>query len=57
IIGDSIHDIEMAKVFNAKSIAVKTGETTKEQLKDENPDYFFYDLSQTDKVLKAILKK
>jgi HAD superfamily hydrolase (TIGR01549 family) len=56
IIGDSIHDVEMAKVFNAKSIAVATGSTSKEMLKDESPDFLFNDLSNTDKVLKAILK-
>jgi phosphoglycolate phosphatase-like HAD superfamily hydrolase len=56
IIGDSIHDVEMAKVFNAKSIAAATGSTSREQLKEENPDFLFDDLSDTEKVMKAILK-
>jgi phosphoglycolate phosphatase-like HAD superfamily hydrolase len=55
IIGDSINDVEMAKVFNAKSIAVATGSTTREQLKDENPDFLFDDLSETEKIMKAVL--
>jgi phosphoglycolate phosphatase-like HAD superfamily hydrolase len=57
IIGDSIHDMEMAKIFNAVSIAVSTGATTRQKLKDEFPDYLFNTLKNTDKVLKAILKK
>jgi len=56
IIGDSIHDVQMAKVFNAKCIAVATGETTKQQLKAEDPDYLFNDLNNTDKVIRYILK-
>lgn len=56
IIGDSIYDVQCARGYGAKSVAVNTGSTDKELLLEENPDYFFEDLSALDSVIEAILK-
>ena len=55
IIGDSIYDVMCAKGFGAKSLAVNTGVTRREMLVEQNPDFLFDDLSDTEKVLEAIL--
>jgi len=54
IIGDTIHDIECAKVSGAVSIAVGTGLVSKEILMEKNPDYYFDDLADTENFLKVI---
>lgn len=55
IIGDTVYDIECAKQSGAVSISVGTGWAEKESLLSLNPDFYFEDLSDTDKVLKTIL--
>jgi phosphoglycolate phosphatase len=55
IIGDTIYDIECAKSAGAVSISVGTGWIGKEVLLSHAPDYFFEDLSGTDRVLEIIL--
>ncbi|MFH1239614.1 MAG: HAD hydrolase-like protein [Candidatus Diapherotrites archaeon] len=55
IVGDSIHDIDSGKPYNAKTIAVVTGSYSKEELKEHNPDYLFKDLRNAEMVYKAIV--
>jgi len=55
VIGDSIYDVLCGKSLNVKSIAVETGWTSGDELKLHEPDHFFTDLSDTKKVLTAIL--
>lgn len=54
VFGDTAKDIESVKPFNAKVIAVLTGVFSKEDLEPSNPDYIFNDLTNTEKILKAI---
>jgi len=55
IIGDAVNDVKCAQGFGAVSIAVNTGKTTRAELEALQPDYLFASLSETKKVLKAIL--
>jgi phosphoglycolate phosphatase-like HAD superfamily hydrolase len=55
IIGDTVYDIECAKNSGAVSISVGTGWADKEKLLSCNPDFYFEDLSDTEKVLSIIL--
>ena len=55
IIGDSIHDIDSGKPYNAKTIAVLTGSYSKEELKEHNPDYLFKDMRNAEMIYKAII--
>lgn len=54
IIGDSIYDVLCAKQYGARSIAVNTGLTSKEQLEAQSPDYLFASLKDTNAVMDAI---
>lgn len=55
IIGDSIHDVRCGKPHSATSIAVATGKTPAENLRAEEPDFFFEDFTDAPAVLSAIL--
>lgn len=55
LIGDSAYDIMCAQKVGMISIAVGTGWTDEESLRACNPDYYFSDLSDTDRVLETIL--
>ena len=55
IIGDTVHDINCAKNAGAISISVGTGWTEKGILLENNPDYFFEDMSNTDQIADIIL--
>ena len=54
LIGDSIYDILCAQKVGITSIAVGTGWADEETLLASNPDYYFSDLSDTDRVLRTI---
>lgn len=54
IIGDTRHDIEVARVHKLKSIAVATGRMTEEELKKCGADYVLPDLTKTKKFLEII---
>jgi phosphoglycolate phosphatase-like HAD superfamily hydrolase len=54
IIGDSIHDVNCGKPYHAKSIAVATGSTSYDELLSHEPDYIFEDLTETERIIKAI---
>lgn len=55
VIGDSIHDVLCGKALNVRSIAVATGWTSEPDLRAGDPDDFFTDFSETDRVLESIL--
>ncbi|PKL17844.1 MAG: hydrolase [Spirochaetae bacterium HGW-Spirochaetae-5] len=56
IIGDTIYDVRCAKYSGAVSIAVGTGWSTPEILQNENPDFYFDNLSDIDQFMKIIEK-
>ncbi len=51
IIGDTEHDIACAQYAGAVSVAVGTGWTDRDFLKSKNPDYYFDDLADTEKLM------
>ncbi len=55
IIGDSIHDIDSGKPYNARTIAVLTGSYSKEEIKEHNPDYIFKDMRNAEMIYNAII--
>ena len=55
VIGDTPHDIDCARAFGAVAVAVATGQYPRDQLLAENPDVFFEDLGDVDRVLAALL--
>lgn len=54
VFGDTAKDIESAKPYNAKVIAVLTGVFSRKDLEPSKPDYIFNNLTDTKKVLEAI---
>lgn len=54
IIGDTCHDVEVAKVHGVKSIAVATGRMTETELKKCGADYILPDFTKTKKFLEII---
>ncbi len=55
VIGDTKNDILCGKHIGVKSIAVATGDYTREELLKYEPDYIFDDFSDTGKVVEVIL--
>lgn len=56
IIGDTIYDVRCAKYSGAVSIAVGTGWSSPEILRNEKPDFYFDDLADIDKFMEIINK-
>ena len=54
VIGDTAHDIACGRVFGARTIAVATGSSSREQLARHNPDFLFDDLSNVDDVIATL---
>ncbi len=55
IIGDSVNDVRCAQGFGARSVAVTTGKTPRQEIEAVNPDYLLPSLADTQAVLKALL--
>jgi len=55
VIGDTPRDIACGKVFGAKTVAIATGNYTRDQLAEHRPDFLFEDFSDTDAVVRALL--
>lgn len=55
VIGDTPNDVLCGRHLNVKTIAVATGAFDMDTLKEYDPDYLFEDLSDTNKVMEAIL--
>ncbi len=56
VIGDTPHDIDCARAFGAVAVAVATGQYPRDELLAERPDHFFEDLSDTERVLAALMR-
>jgi phosphoglycolate phosphatase len=56
IIGDSIFDIDCAKVNNLRSLAVCTGWTPREELQKHQPEFLEDDLSDIYKIMNIFLE-
>jgi len=54
IIGDTPRDIECAKVINARSVAIATGNYSVEELREHDPEFLFTDLANTDEILRKL---
>jgi phosphoglycolate phosphatase len=54
VIGDTPRDIACGKAFGAKTVAVATGQYSKEELAAHSPDFLFADFSNTEAVLSAL---
>jgi phosphoglycolate phosphatase len=55
IIGDSIYDVRCGVPYQATTVAVASGRTPIELLRDENPTHLFQSVEETNAVLAAIL--
>ena len=55
VIGDSISDVEAGRANGINSVAVATGHYDTEKLKSLGPTFVFEDLSDTERVLGALL--
>ena len=55
VIGDTPHDVDCARACGAVAVAVATGQYPREALLADRPDHFFEDLSDTERVLRALL--
>ena len=54
VIGDTVHDIRCARSIGACAVAVPTGNTTADQLRDEVPDILVEDLTEVEPLLERI---
>ncbi|MGB8352446.1 MAG: HAD family hydrolase [Chthoniobacteraceae bacterium] len=54
VIGDTRHDIDCGRIFGAKTVAIATGNFTREQLAVHHPDFLFDDLSNVDEVIAKL---
>lgn len=57
VIGDTPRDIECGKVFGAKTVAIATGNYSRDELAAHEPDFLFDDLSDTVAVIAALVPK
>jgi phosphoglycolate phosphatase-like HAD superfamily hydrolase len=55
IIGDTPYDVHCGQPLGVRTVAVATGPYKMEQLRAEDPDFLFEDLSDTGKVIEALL--
>lgn len=55
VIGDTPRDIECGKVIGAKTVAIATGNYSREELAEHQPDFLFDDLSDTAAVIAALV--
>lgn len=56
ILGDTPKDIACGKVFGAKTVAIATGQYTKEELAKHDPDILFEDFTDLDAVMKSLFR-
>ncbi|MBU4350989.1 HAD hydrolase-like protein [Candidatus Parcubacteria bacterium] len=55
VVGDTPRDVISGKEAGVRTIAVTTGKYSKEELKVENPDFIFENLTYGKEILKAIV--
>jgi len=54
VIGDTVHDIRCARSIGACAVAVPTGNTSADQLREEAPDILVKDLTEVEPLLDRI---
>ena len=54
VLGDTPHDIDCGRAFGAKTVAIATGNFSRDQLAAHNPDYLFDDFSDVDGVIATL---
>jgi phosphoglycolate phosphatase-like HAD superfamily hydrolase len=54
VLGDTPHDIACGRAIQAKTVAIATGQHTREELAAHQPDFLFDDLSDVPGVLAAL---
>lgn len=57
LVGDTPTDIRCVRTIGARVLAVSTGSYSHEQLKAENPDHLFKDLSDTSAIIQTIFRQ
>lgn len=55
VIGDTPQDIECGRVIGARTVAIATGQYSREELLAHGPDHLFADLSETSAVIEALV--
>lgn len=55
VIGDTPRDIECGNAIGAKTVAIATGNYSREKLAECAPDFLFDDLSDTEAVMRVLL--
>ena len=55
VIGDTPRDIECGKAIGARTVAIATGNYSREELAAHTPDFLFDDLTDTDAVISSLL--
>lgn len=55
VLGDTPRDIECGRAIGARTVAIATGNYSREQLAAHNPDLLFDDLSRTHEVVATLL--
>jgi phosphoglycolate phosphatase len=51
LVGDSNHEVEIAKELDIKSVAVTWGVSSERNLKKSNPDYLVHNVNELEKIL------
>jgi len=54
VLGDTPHDIDCGRAFGAKTVAIATGNYSRDQLASHNPDYLFENLKDVPRVLAML---
>src|SRR5581483_6595037 len=54
VLGDTPHDIDCGRAFGAKTVAIATGNYSREQLAAHKPDFLFDDLSDVSHVIATL---
>ena len=54
VIGDTPRDIACGKAFGARTVAIATGSSPKEELASHNPDFLFDDLSNVNEIIQVL---
>ena len=54
VLGDTVHDIDCGRAIGAKTVAIATGNSTREELAAHGPDFLFDDLSDVAGVIATL---
>jgi len=57
VLGDTPRDIECGRAIGAKTVAIATGQYSKDSLAEHHPDFLFSDLADTPSVIAALFSE